>query len=150
MTDIRKAAMQAALEILDAIDAHADAISKRALVSATAGLRAALAQPEQQAEPVAWRHNLTHTLHDTKDEVQLADAESWAEPLYLHPAHPLVRVPTGWKIKRKKDILGSVEIRSPKGWTSVVTAMDRNPGNVLLELALALLDEGSPPAQPLK
>ena len=38
------------------------------------------------AKPVAWRHSLTHSLHDTEDEVQLADADSWAEPLYLYPS----------------------------------------------------------------
>lgn len=37
------------------------------------------------AQPVAWRHNLTHTLHDTEDEVQLADGDSWAEPLIVAP-----------------------------------------------------------------
>ena len=33
-------------------------------------------------EPVAWRHSDTHDLHDFEHEVQLADADSRAEPLY--------------------------------------------------------------------
>lgn len=37
-------------------------------------------------EPVAWRHSRTHSLHDFEYEVELADADSWAEPLYTHPA----------------------------------------------------------------
>lgn len=36
-------------------------------------------------EPVAWRHNLTHSLHDLESEVQLADGDEWAEPLYTAP-----------------------------------------------------------------
>ena len=37
------------------------------------------------SEPVAWRHNLTHSLHDLESEVQLADGDEWAEPLYTVP-----------------------------------------------------------------
>lgn len=37
------------------------------------------------AEPVAWRHSHTHCLYETREEVQLADGDSWAEPLYLAP-----------------------------------------------------------------
>lgn len=32
--------------------------------------------------PVGWRHSNTHTLHESEDDVELADADSWAEPLY--------------------------------------------------------------------
>ena len=39
-------------------------------------------QPAALPEPVGFRHSLTHTLHETEAEVQLADAESEAEPLY--------------------------------------------------------------------
>lgn len=35
----------------------------------------------QPIEPVAWRHNRTLTLHDTEEEVQLADGDAWAEAL---------------------------------------------------------------------
>lgn len=33
-------------------------------------------------EPVGWRHSLTYTLHETEQQVQLADAGSEAEPLF--------------------------------------------------------------------
>lgn len=33
-------------------------------------------------EPVAWRHSRTYDLHETEDEVQLADGDEHAEPLY--------------------------------------------------------------------
>lgn len=33
-------------------------------------------------QPAAWRHSSTHDLHDFEEEVQLADADSRAEPLF--------------------------------------------------------------------
>lgn len=46
-------------------------------------LGAVAAAPAGEAEPVAWRHSHTHALHDFEEEVELADGDSWAEPLYL-------------------------------------------------------------------
>ncbi|BBH12868.1 hypothetical protein [Chromobacterium haemolyticum] len=46
---------------------------------------AANAEKAAAGEPVAWRHNLTHSLHDLESEVQLADCDEWAEPLYAAP-----------------------------------------------------------------
>lgn len=36
---------------------------------------------------VAYRHSHTHSLHDTEAEVELADGDSWAEPLVLQSDH---------------------------------------------------------------
>lgn len=36
-------------------------------------------------EPVAWRHSKTLTLHETPEDVQLADGDEWAEPLFAAP-----------------------------------------------------------------
>ena len=36
-------------------------------------------------EPVAWRHSHTHSLHDLAADVELADGDEWAEPLYAEP-----------------------------------------------------------------
>lgn len=51
-----------------------------------AGIDAERAKLDAAPEPVAWRHSRTHSLHDFEYEVELADADSWAEPLYTHPA----------------------------------------------------------------
>jgi hypothetical protein len=40
----------------------------------------------EDAQPVAWRHSHTHCLYETEDDVPLADADEWAEPLYLTPS----------------------------------------------------------------
>lgn len=45
-------------------------------------LRTLLGQGTTEAAPVAWRHSLTHSLHDTEDEVQLADGDESAQGLY--------------------------------------------------------------------
>jgi len=41
----------------------------------------ALAQPEFP-EPAAWRHSSTLSLHDRYEDVEIADGDSFAEPLY--------------------------------------------------------------------
>ena len=50
------------------------------LATLQAGLQAAA--PVVLPEPVAWRHSRTHDLHDAENEVQLADADAHAEPLF--------------------------------------------------------------------
>ena len=42
----------------------------------------AAAAPVVLPEPVGWRHSLTLTLHETEEEVQLADGDSHAQPLF--------------------------------------------------------------------
>ncbi len=42
----------------------------------------AAAAPVVLPEPVAWRHSRTYDLHDTEDEVQLADGDEHAQPLF--------------------------------------------------------------------
>ncbi|MBK0415247.1 hypothetical protein JD974_12605 [Chromobacterium haemolyticum] len=46
------------------------------------------AREKPAGEPVAWRHSLTHSLHDLEGEVELADGNEWAEPLYTAPPVP--------------------------------------------------------------
>lgn len=41
--------------------------------------------PPAQQEPVAWRHSKTHWLYDAYEDVDLADGDEWAEPLYTSP-----------------------------------------------------------------
>ena len=45
-------------------------------------------------EPVAWRHSHTHSLHDFEADVELADGDEWAEPLYAEPVAARPVVPT--------------------------------------------------------
>ncbi len=69
----------------------------------------AAAAPVVLPEPVGWRHSRTLTLHETEQEVQLADGDSHAEPLFTEeqlrallaqaataaaPAHPAEGVQT--------------------------------------------------------
>ncbi len=42
----------------------------------------------RKGTPVAWRHNLTHCLYETEEDVRLADGDSWAEPLFLAATPP--------------------------------------------------------------
>ncbi|WP_084299832.1 hypothetical protein [Microvirgula aerodenitrificans] len=44
-------------------------------------------------EPVAWRHSHTHSLHDLAADVELADGDEWAEPLYAEPVAAQPAVP---------------------------------------------------------
>lgn len=46
------------------------------------------AREKPAGEPVAWRHSLTHSLHDLEREVELADGNEWAEPLYTEQPVP--------------------------------------------------------------
>ena len=49
---------------------------------------AEVAREKPAGEPVAWRHSLTHSLHDLEGEVELADGNEWAEPLYTEQPVP--------------------------------------------------------------
>ncbi|MDH5857762.1 hypothetical protein [Lampropedia aestuarii] len=46
------------------------------------GIRASLAAQPELPEPAAWRHSSTLSLHDSYEDVELADGDSFAEPLY--------------------------------------------------------------------
>ena len=46
------------------------------------------AREKPAGEPAAWRHSLTHSLHDLEGEVELADGNEWAEPLYTEQPVP--------------------------------------------------------------
>lgn len=48
-------------------------------------LSRALEATQVPAEPVAWRHSHTHSLAETQADVELADGDEWAEPLFLGP-----------------------------------------------------------------
>ena len=41
----------------------------------------------------------------------------------------------GWKFRRIEDVIGSIEVIAPNGFSTVVTAMDRNPANLLYMIA---------------
>lgn len=56
----------------------------------------ALREELARQEPVAWRHSNTHSLHDTEDDVYLADGDSVAEPLYIAPQPS--QLPDGWQL----------------------------------------------------
>lgn len=49
--------------------------------------------------------------------------------------------PAGWHAEVKDDVLGTVIVRAPNGYTAVTTAVDSNPSNVLRMLALALAEK---------
>lgn len=50
----------------------------------------------------------------------------------------------GWQIqKRKQGPITSISVTSPEGHTALVTQFDRNPSNVLYQLANALLQDQS-------
>ena len=51
-------------------------------VAEVQNLLAAAAEPAVLPEPVGWRHSRTLTLHETEQEVQLADGDSHAQPLF--------------------------------------------------------------------
>jgi len=55
---------------------------------------------------VAWRHSNTHSLHDSEDDVYLADGDSFAEPLYTIP-HP-AQEPEGWRVVYDGDSMPMV------------------------------------------
>ena len=61
----------------------------------TAAALDALREELARQEPVAWRHSNTHSLHDSEDDVYLADGDSFAEPLYTTPQP--AQVPEGWR-----------------------------------------------------
>jgi hypothetical protein len=47
-------------------------------------------------------------------------------------------LPIGWRVERPGDVLDTVIVIAPNGYSAVTTAMSRNPENVLRMLALAL------------
>lgn len=48
-------------------------------------------------------------------------------------------VPPGWKIEVRDDILRTIVVTAPNGFSAVTTMLDMNPGNVLRMLAQDLL-----------
>lgn len=56
---------------------------------------------------------------------------------------------TGWKVERKQDIMGTIIVKAPNGFSAVVSKIDRNQANVLYMLANALFEGAAPtPAEP--
>jgi len=91
--ELIRAAKQA-LTCMDGLQQHlgravcqVEADALRAALAATPAMSdfptlTAAAAPVVLPEPVAWRHSRTYDLHETEDEVQLADGDEYAEPLY--------------------------------------------------------------------
>lgn len=61
---------------------HAEAIEPLEHALRALGTTTAAAAPVVLPEPVGWRHSRTLTLHETEQEVQLADGDSHAQPLF--------------------------------------------------------------------
>lgn len=89
-----------------------DAWAKRAaecpphVNAAMNNLSAWLAMPDH--EPVAWRHSHTLCLYETEEEVELADGDSWAEPLYLSPPAASARGDQPVQEKALRDALEEI------------------------------------------
>jgi hypothetical protein len=70
---------------------------------------------QRKGEAVAWRHNRTHCLYETKDDVPLADGDEWAEPLYTAPPTPRVEV-TEEMVNRACQAFFVGNVRKPWPW----------------------------------
>ncbi len=89
--------------------------------------RAAIAADRAKGgEAVAWRHSHTHDLHDREEDVQLADADSWAEPLFTRPAPaPEMRdelsdaMSEQWKLIDPHGAIRATEDTCIKAWARI-------------------------------
>jgi hypothetical protein len=82
-------------QMADAIDAHLSAQCNSSLIDVYDRLEKVEMDKEaalREGEAAAWRHNRTHCLYETKEDVPLADGDEWAEPLYTAPPPPRVEV----------------------------------------------------------
>lgn len=78
-------------------------------------------------------------------QAALSSSPARAEPEAL--SEPRRQLPPGWKVNVRSDLMRTVELIAPNGYSAVTTATSRNPENVLRMLVYDLIAQPAPAAQ---